>query len=88
MEDLQENYVSSNRSAYKHEHFSQIELEELRKAMVRRYERWYNAMPQRVRRQYERILYYAENPVFVRKRLGRALGIVPEPKKLVVTNHH
>ena len=88
VEDLQENYVSSNRSAYKHENFSQIELEELRKAMVRRYERWYYAMPQRVRRQYERIIYYAENPVFGRKRLGRALGIVPGPKKLIVTNHH
>jgi len=29
--DLSENYVSSNRSAYKHEHFTQVELEELRK---------------------------------------------------------
>ena len=86
--DLSENYVSSNRSGYKHEHFTQVELEELRKKMVRSYERWYYAMPQRLRRFYERGLYYLENPAFGRKRLGRAVGLVPPPKRHVVTNHH
>ena len=88
IEDLDENYVSSNRSAYRHEHFDQVELEELRKRMVRSYERWYYAMPQRVRRAWERALYYAENPSHGRKRLGRALGLVPAPNRYVVTNHH
>ena len=78
--DLRENYVSSNRSAYKHEHFSQLELEEMRKNMVRNYERWYYAYPQRMKRVMERTMYYLENPLFARKRLGRALGIVPPPK--------
>jgi len=78
--DLRENYVSSNRSAYVHENFSQLELEELRKAMVRNYERWYYAYPQRARRLMERVGYYLENPVFARKRVGRALGIVPPPR--------
>jgi anaerobic magnesium-protoporphyrin IX monomethyl ester cyclase len=86
--DLSENYVSSNRSGYKHENFSQIELEELRKNMVRSYEKWYYGMPQRVRRFYERALYYMENPKYGQKRLGRAVGLVPPPKRHVVTNHH
>jgi len=42
--------VSSNRSAYKHEHFTQVELEELRKNMVRSYERWYYGYDQRAKR--------------------------------------
>ena len=86
--DLSENYVSSNRSAYRHEHFTQIELEELRKDMVRSYERWYYSMPQRMKRTWERTLYYLENPAFGKKRLGRALGVVPAPKRPVVTVHH
>ena len=77
--DLSENYVSSNRSAYKHEHFTQVELEELRKNMVRSYERWYYGYGQRARRFMERSLYYLENPAFGRKRLGRAFGLVPPP---------
>lgn len=80
VEDLRENYVSSNRSAYRHEHFSGLELEELRKDLVRRYERWYYAYPQRTRRFMERMMYYMENPTFGRKRIGRALGIVPPPQ--------
>ncbi len=80
VEDLRENYVSSNRSAYVHEHFSQVELEELRKNMVRSYERWYYGYSQRARRFFERSLYYLENPQFGKKRLGRALGLVPPPK--------
>ena len=79
-EDLRENYVSSNRSAYKHEHFTQLELEELRKNMVRSYERWYYGYGQRSRRFMERMLYYMENPLFGRKRLGRAMGLVPPPQ--------
>ena len=86
--DLSENYVSSNRSGYKHEHFTQIELEELRKNMVRSYERWYYSMPQRAKRFYERALYYMENPQYGRKRLGRMAGLVPAPKRHVVTSHH
>ena len=78
--DLRENYVSSNRSAYQHEHFTQLELEELRKNMVRSYEKWYYAYPQRSRRFLERMMYYLENPMFGRKRLGRALGLVPPPQ--------
>jgi anaerobic magnesium-protoporphyrin IX monomethyl ester cyclase len=78
--DLTENYVSSNRSAYKHEHFTQVELEELRKNMVRSYEKWYYAYPQRTRRFFERALYYIENPQFGKKRVGRALGLVPPPQ--------
>ena len=80
--------MSSNRSGYKHEHFSQIELEELRKRMVRSYEQWYYSMPQRVKRVWERALYYSENPVYGRKRLGRMLGLVPPPQRHVVTHHH
>ena len=80
LSDLSENYVSSNRSAYKHEHFTQVELEELRKNMVRSYERWYYAYPQRAKRFMEGALYYMENPQFGKKRLGRALGLVPPPK--------
>jgi len=86
--DLAENYVSSNRSAYVHEHFDQIQLEELRKEMVRSYERWYYAMPQRVRRTFERATYYLENPTFLKKRLGRALGVVAAPERHTVTRHH
>ena len=78
--DLRENYVSSNRSAYVHENFSQTELEELRKAMVRNYERWYYGYGQRAKRMVERVGYYLENPNFAKKRIGRALGIVPPPK--------
>ena len=80
LSDLTENYVSSNRSAYKHEHFTQVELEEMRKNMVRSYERWYYGYPQRSRRFMERALYYLENPQFGKKRLGRALGLVPPPR--------
>ena len=88
MDDLSENYVSSNRSGYRHENFSQIELEELRKNMVRSYERWYYAMPQRLRRVWERALYYSENPLYGRKRVGRMIGLVPPPQRHVVTSHH
>jgi anaerobic magnesium-protoporphyrin IX monomethyl ester cyclase len=77
--DLRENYVSSNRSAYQHEHFTQVELEELRKNMVRTYERWYYGYSQRAKRFFERALYYMENPQFGKKRLGRAVGLVPPP---------
>jgi len=79
LSDLRENYVSSNRSAYKHENFTQVELEEMRKNMVRSYERWYFGYPQRARRFMERMLYYMENPAYGKKRLGRALGLVPPP---------
>jgi radical SAM superfamily enzyme YgiQ (UPF0313 family) len=77
--DLRDNYVSSNRSAYVHEHFSQIQLEEIRKNMVRNYEKWYYGYPQRARRLIERSMYYLENPLFAKKRVGRALGLVPPP---------
>lgn len=80
VDDLRENYVSSNRSAYCHENFSQVELEELRKNMVRSYEKWYYGYGQRAKRFMERSMYYLENPQFGRKRLGRALGLVPPPK--------
>ena len=83
LSDLRDNYVSSNRSAYVHEHFSQIELEEIRKNMVRNYERWYYAYPQRAKRFIERSLYYLENPMFAKKRIGRAFGIVPPPSNKV-----
>jgi radical SAM superfamily enzyme YgiQ (UPF0313 family) len=86
--DLSENYVSSNRSGYKHEHFTQVELEELRKNMVRSYEKWYYSMPQRAKRFYERALYYMENPRYGKKRMGRALHLVPPPQRHVVTSHH
>jgi hypothetical protein len=56
-----------------------VELEELRKNMVRSYERWYYGYGQRARRFMERAMYYMENPQFGKKRLGRALGIVPPP---------
>ena len=59
-----------------------------RKNMVRSYERWYYAMPQRVRRSFERASYYLENPAFLKKRLGRALGVVAAPKRHSVTRHH
>ena len=86
--DLSENYVSSNRSGYVHENFSQVELEELRKRIVRTYEKWYYSIPQRTKRFYERAMYYLENPVYGRKRFGRMVGLVPPPKRHVVTNHH
>ncbi len=56
--------------------------------MVRSYEKWYYAMPQRLRRVYERALYYIENPQHGKKRVGRAIGLVPPPQRHVVTNHH
>jgi hypothetical protein len=77
--DLRENYVSSNRSAYVHEHFTQVELEELRKNMVRSYEKWYYGYGQRAKRFMERSMYYMENPQAGKKRLGRAVGLVPPP---------
>ncbi len=80
--DLTENYVSSNRSAYKHENFTQIELEELRKQMVRNYERWYYSYPARARRVWERGLYYLENPEFMKKRIGRAMGLVKRDRSV------
>ncbi len=80
VDDLRENYVSSNRSAYRHENFSGLELEELRKDLVRRYEKWYYAYPQRSKRFMERMMYYLENPMYGRKRLGRAFGLVPPPQ--------
>jgi radical SAM superfamily enzyme YgiQ (UPF0313 family) len=82
--DLTENYVSSNRSAYKHENFTQIELEELRKQMVRNYERWYYSYPARGRRVWERALYYLENPAYFKKRIGRALGLVQRDRSVLV----
>ncbi len=82
--DLSENYVSSNRSAYKHENFTQIELEELRKQMVRNYERWYYSYPARGRRVFERALYYLENPEYFRKRVGRAFGLVQRDRSVLV----
>jgi radical SAM superfamily enzyme YgiQ (UPF0313 family) len=81
--DLRDNYVSSNRSAYVHEHFTQIQLEEIRKNMVRNYERWYYGYPQRARRMIERTMYYLENPLFAKKRVGRALGLVPPPSNKI-----
>jgi hypothetical protein len=45
--------------------------------MVRSYEKWYYGYGQRARRFMERTLYYIENPQFGKKRLGRALGLVP-----------
>lgn len=78
--DLRENYVSSNRSAYVHENFSQVDLEEMRKNMVRSYEKWYYAYGQRAKRFFERSMYYMENPTFGKKRLGRAVGLVPAPR--------
>ncbi|MBI5432181.1 MAG: radical SAM protein [Planctomycetes bacterium] len=78
--DLRENYVSSNRSAYMHENFSQVELEELRKNMVRNYERWYYGYNQRAKRFMERTMYYIENPKYGKKRLFRAIGLVPPPQ--------
>ncbi|MCK6446330.1 MAG: B12-binding domain-containing radical SAM protein [Planctomycetes bacterium] len=78
--DLRENYVSSNRSAYVHENFSQVELEELRKNMVRNYERWYYGYGQRAKRFMERTMYYIENPAYGKKRLFRAIGLVPPPQ--------
>ncbi|TAJ17411.1 MAG: radical SAM protein [Planctomycetota bacterium] len=80
--DLRENYVSSNRSAYVHENFSQVELEELRKTMVRTYERWYYSGGARWKRTMERTLHYLENPTLLRKRLGRAFGVVPQSRSV------
>ncbi|MFT7661834.1 MAG: anaerobic magnesium-protoporphyrin IX monomethyl ester cyclase [Planctomycetota bacterium] len=82
--DLSENYVSSNRSAYKHENFTQIELEELRKQMVRNYERWYYSYPARGRRIFERSLYYLENPEYFKKRIGRAFGMVQRDRSVLI----
>ena len=56
--------------------------------MVRSYERWYFATPQRFKRSMERAMYYLENPLMLRKRVGRAVGVIPGPQRLVVTNHH
>lgn len=85
--DLTENYVSSNRSAYKHENFTQIELEELRKQMVRNYERWYYSYPARARRVWERGLYYLENPTYMKKRIGRAMGLVQRDRSVRPHEH-
>ena len=39
-----------------------------------------NALLEVFRRVLERTMYYLENPVFARKRVGRAIGIVPPPQ--------
>jgi hypothetical protein len=55
--------------------------------MVRSYERWYYGYNQRAKRFLERAMYYIENPQFGRKRVGRALGLVPPPKSQNVHAH-
>jgi hypothetical protein len=52
----------------------------MRKNMVRSYEKWYYGYSQRGKRFMERMMYYMENPLYGRKRLGRAVGLVPPPR--------
>ncbi|MBK9384060.1 MAG: B12-binding domain-containing radical SAM protein [Planctomycetes bacterium] len=73
-EDLSENYVSSNRSAYAHDHFSQDELERIKRELIERYERWYHGPLPKLKRSFERLRYYLENPSEGRSRLARALS--------------
>jgi radical SAM superfamily enzyme YgiQ (UPF0313 family) len=80
IDDLTENYVSSNRSAYTHEHFSQEELETIKRDLVRSYERWYNSTNQRVTRYVDRVRFYLENPQQGAKRFKRAIGLHPQAK--------
>ena len=79
IEDLTENYVSSSRSAYCHDHFTQQELEDIKRDLIARYDRWYHSYPQRTRRYLTRVLYYLENPEEGMKRLRRALGRGAKP---------
>lgn len=67
-------YVDSERSPYIHEHFTNDELNRIRRRMVADYERWYNRAPQRARRWLYRLRYYLENPEEGKARLARALG--------------
>ncbi|MCB9883622.1 MAG: B12-binding domain-containing radical SAM protein [Planctomycetes bacterium] len=72
VEDLADNYVSSNRSAYCHDHFTQEELETIKRDLVDQYQRWYHSWPQRTRRYVDRVRYYVENPEEGWKRVKRA----------------
>ncbi len=80
IDDLTENYVSSNRSAYTHEHFTQEELEEVKRDLVRSYERWYNSTNQKMARYMDRVRFYLENPRQGSNRLKRAVGLRPQAK--------
>lgn len=80
IDDLTENYVSSNRSAYSHEHFTQEELEEIKRDLVRSYERWYNGTNQKIARYFDRVRFYLENPQQGANRLKRAAGLRPQAK--------
>jgi radical SAM superfamily enzyme YgiQ (UPF0313 family) len=80
IDDLTENYVSSNRSAYSHEHFTQEELEETKRDLVRSYERWYNSTNQKMVRYMDRVRFYLENPQQGTNRVKRALGLRPVAK--------
>jgi hypothetical protein len=54
-------YVDSDRSPYIHEHFSNDELNRIKRSLVEDYEAWYESFPARARRYWARIRYYIEN---------------------------
>jgi anaerobic magnesium-protoporphyrin IX monomethyl ester cyclase len=54
-------YVDSDRSPYIHEHFSNDELNRIKRTLVEDYEGWYESFPARTRRYWARVRYYIEN---------------------------
>lgn len=70
-------YVDSDRTPYMHEHFTNEELNMIRRRMIRDYERWYYAPRQRIDRWAQRVRYYSENPDEGWDRVKRALRLTP-----------
>ncbi len=67
-------YVDSDRSPYIHEHFSNDELNRMKRDLVEDYEAWYESTPARLRRFLYRLRYYVENPDEGKARLARAFS--------------
>jgi anaerobic magnesium-protoporphyrin IX monomethyl ester cyclase len=67
-------YVDSDRSPYIHEHFSNDELNRIKRRLVEDYEAWYESRPARTRRFLARLRYYWENKDEGKARLARAFS--------------
>jgi hypothetical protein len=67
-------YVDSDRSPYIHEHFSNDELNRVKRNLVEHYEAWYESRPARMRRFLSRVRYYWENKDEGKARLARAFS--------------
>src|SRR5262245_12385848 len=77
-------YVDSDRSPYIHEHFSNDDLNRIKRNLVEEYEAWYESRPARFRRFLARVRYYWENKDEGKARLARAFsfGRVKAPARV------